>query len=188
MIKKNIDRNGIEYRYGELDQYDYYDRAEMDDVKELSQEIGAVMVFFSELESSLESAIAGLFSDRSDQLGMSVVKFLNYSQKVAMFTEMTTSYISQSGPDIPNHYKRELKHISKELIAMAELRNIVAHAKWMSLDHDGFVRSWVKVDKNTGLPIVKHYKLNSEPLNIICERLRDTDSLLNDYIDDIHIR
>lgn len=187
-MKKNVDGNGLEYRYVDSGHYDFYEPADMDDVKELSQEIGAVLVFFSELEFSLESAIASLFSDRSDQVGMTVVKFLEYSQKVAMFTEMTTSYISWSGKGVPDHYRDELKQISKELLAMAELRNIVAHAKWMSLDNDGFVRSWVKVDKQTGLPIVKYYKLDSGALNMISAKVRSADGLLAQYVENIQLR
>lgn len=187
-MKKNIDRNGLEYKYVDLDQYDTYEPADMGKVKELSQQIGAVIVFSSELEFSVESAIAALFSDRSDEMGMTVVKFLEYSQKVALFTEMTTSYISWSSQALPDRCRDELKQISKELMVMAELRNIVAHAKWMSLDGDGFVRSWVKVDKKSGLPIIKYYKLDDDALNIISKRLRDTDDLLVQYIENIHLR
>ncbi|MBH1979967.1 hypothetical protein I8H89_00430 [Candidatus Saccharibacteria bacterium] len=74
---------------------------------------------------------------------MIVTKKLAYGQKVVLFYDLASRVISYAGLDM----RAELKKLRKELIYMAEIRNVVAHAKWLSITKGAYVRSQVETDR-----------------------------------------
>jgi hypothetical protein len=151
-----VDGNGLRYKNADLEQYDYYDSELMTRLSsKYDKRIGSFLITFGELEHSIECAIAFLISDRSDDFGLRVIMGLTYKQKVDLFNSFCKAYLVayEKGVELV-----KLKELVKRLALAAEARNVVAHAKWMSLDTDGFVRSKVILDSDAFIQF-RCYKL-----------------------------
>lgn len=167
------DRNGLEGKFIILEQNDFFETDEMEKKsKNYSSLIGEFLIEFSDLEYILESEIASILSSRSDDIGAQVAIHLEYMAKVELYTQITTRYID----DVMPEKKSILKQLKKRLVSAGETRNIIAHAKWMSLTEDGFVRSITKTDSDNGYVKFKYYKLTEDVLRNLklkIEKLRD---------------
>lgn len=180
-----------------MDQYlpiGSFDEGE-DPAKELikvSPYIGDILVSFSSLEHSLELAIAGLQSDRSDEPGMLIIKFLEDNQlKIDYFSETARQYILYSKHVKDSHregFISQLKEIVKRLGYAAGIRNIIAHSKWSTITKDFMVVNSTKLNKTTGRVEVKLYKLNPGTLRQIITGINTTNDDLWKLIEKINIR
>lgn len=153
---RTFDMNGIEFKKIGLDQYDYYDDEFMlKNIPKYDKRIGSLLIEFGELEHLLDSAIAFIISDRSDDSGLRITMDMTYRQKVELYNRLCKIYLNVSG-----HSKKvpQLKMNMKNLVSAGDVRNLVAHAKWMSLDEDGFVRTKASMDDEAYIEF-KYYRL-----------------------------
>ena len=169
-----VDNTGLELRYDYLEQFDHYEDDQMKKMSRLySGKIGKVIISFNELESVLESCISFLINNRTDSLGMQVIEYLDFSEKISLGIKLIASNIGIMGEV---EYKVPLQTLRKEFVRLSEIRNLVAHAKWASLDKKSFVRTTLKVETSTGDVKFKAYKITPDILikiNKDINRLRD---------------
>lgn len=176
--------NGLEYIIKDANQFDNieYTQAGLDKVFGiLTTEIGSLLVAFSELEHSLDIAIAETFDNRNHQVGMIVTKKLTYIQKVLLFYDLAMRICSYHQLDLKN----QLKALKKELVYMAEIRNVVAHAKWLSITDGAFVRSQVTGSADSGTPFIKYYKINKSILRDASLRMNEANMAVDKFREDL---
>lgn len=179
-----IEPNGLEYITKNADQFDNieYTQAGLDKVFGiLTREIGSLLVTFSELEHSLDVAIAETFDNQNHQVGMIVTKKLTYIQKVMLFYDLALRICSYHQLDL----KVQLKTLKKELVYMAEIRNVVAHAKWLSITDGAYVRSQVTSNADSGAPFIKYYKINSSVLRDASLRMSEASMAVDKFREDL---
>ncbi len=172
---KTYDGNGIEFKKIGLDQYDYYDDEFMlKNFHKYDKRIGSLLIEFGELEHLLDSAIAFIISDRSDDSGLRITMDMTYRQKVELYNRLCKIYLNVSG-----HSRKipKLKMYIKSLASAGEVRNLVAHAKWMSLDGDGFVRTKASMDDEAYIEF-KYYRLT--PI-VLYNQERRMSKIANDF-------
>lgn len=180
----------------EMDQYislgSFDDEDTHKELEKVSPYIGQILVAFSELEHSLELAIAGLESDRADEPGMFIIKFLEDNRlKIDYFTERARQYILYTEfikEKNKNKTIAELREVSKRLSYAAELRNIIAHSKWNTITKRYTVVNSSKLNKDSGRVEIKLYKLSPSVLRQVVTGLHRTDIELWKLIDKLHIR
>lgn len=174
------DDNGIEYKYIELEQFDAYDYDFMQKKWPLfDKRIGSLLIAFSELEQTLDKAVAFMVSEHSDDLGFRVTMDLTFRQKIELFNRLCRFYL------VITDKKGDLKYFKKfvhELISAGEIRNIVAHAKWMSLDNEGFVRSKTGIDEDAYVRF-RYYKLSPKVLYTLERRINKIDGLFYSFLE-----
>jgi len=127
------------------------------------QAIGNFLISFSHLETSLDHLIITMISDRSDEPGYRVVKYLNFRNKIKLAKEeywQAINFISQKRLKEKN--KKQFEIIFKKLTELSEFRNKIAHANWMTLDERGYVR--VKVGENSGQGGVQFENIKMAPI------------------------
>ncbi len=171
----SIDANGIEFKNIGLDQYDHYDDDYMlKNISKYHKRIGSLLIVFGELEHLLDGAIAFMISDRSDDSGLRITMDMTYRQKIELYNRLCKIYLSVAG-----HSKKvpKLKMHIKSLASAGEVRNLVAHAKWMSLDEDGFVRTKANIDDEAYIHF-KYYRLT--PI-ILYNQERRMSKIANDF-------
>lgn len=176
--------NGLEYIIKDANQLDNieYTQAGLDKVFGiLTTEIGSLLVAFSELEHSLDIAVAETFDNRNHQVGMIVTKKLTYIQKVLLFYDLALRICSYHQLDLKN----QLKALKKELVYMAEIRNVVAHAKWLSITDGAYVRSQVTGSADSGTPFIKYYKINKSILRNASLRMNEANMAVDKFREDL---
>jgi len=174
------DADGLEFKKVSMDQYDYYeDEIILKQFDRYSVRIGSLLMMFSELEHSLDKAIAFIINDRSDDFGFRVTMDMSFMQKIELYNRFFKTYLVAF--DKKDDFTK-LKTIIDRLKSSARIRNIVAHAKWMSLDEDGFVRSKVSLDDEAYIEF-KYYKLTPKVLYNLERKIRKLDNDFYSYID-----
>jgi hypothetical protein len=180
ILEQGTEPNGLDFQVIPSSQYDIIEYTEESLAKvfeKIIEPVGEVLVVFSQLEHTLDVCIASLLNNRSDQLGMTVTKTMDYMQKVNLYYDLATRIVIDYSPlRMP-----ELKMLRKNLQYMGELRNVVAHAKWMSMTTQGYVRSQVRISKATGLPEIKYYKLNKTTLESLISRIGSVENDLDEF-------
>lgn len=170
-----VDRNGIEFKRIGLDQYDSYDDQFMHKYfYKYDKRIGSLLIEFGELEHLLDSAIAFIIWSGSDDTGLRITMDMSYRQKVELYNRLCKVYLNISGftDKIP-----KLKLHIQNLISAGQVRNLVAHAKWMSLDGDGFVRTKANVDEDAYIEF-KYYRLTPK---VLYNQERKISKVANDF-------
>jgi len=151
-------KNKIEVKFEYLDQYDYHGGALTPErEKKYAFLIGTFLMDFSDLERTLDIEIANLISDRSHDEGYIIIKNLKFSAKRELFYDLFFPRIFYAKKKKEN--ANQLKLIRKKLEALATLRNKIAHAKWYTLDKEGYVRVDVNTNKDNGLIRFKRFKI-----------------------------
>lgn len=153
--------------------------------------IGRVLVDFTSLEHDLELAISGLVSDRSDEPGAFLIKFLkDNSDLIKYFSE--SAYIHINFMDGVSDKERgrlqsERDSIVRSLRELAQIRNIIAHSKWITMRDDGYVLNKHEFSKNSGRVEALWYKLNAKTLIAIIAGIKEVNLNLLKFIDDAHL-
>lgn len=182
-MKKNHD-NGIEFKYVELEQYDHYDEDLMvKNQHRYDKRIGSLMIAFNELEKTVERGISFLVSDRSDDNGMRIIIDYSFRQKLILFQRLATVYLHYAKGKKDTKEIVRLKALLKLLLSAAEIRNIIAHAKWMSLDEDGFVRSNKSSLSDEAWVRFKYYKLTPKILYNLERQILKVNTSLYYFLD-----
>ncbi len=119
-------------------------------VESYSRAIGKFFMSFSYLETSLDHMIITAISERADERGYRVIKYLKFRDKIyyakGEYSRMVSCIRNRRRKD--GFYSR-LETICRRLIEISEFRNKVAHANWESLAVSGFVRVKIK-DEQSG--------------------------------------
>jgi hypothetical protein len=151
MSKRNNQRIELEREIESLDQFGrLFGELTARQEESYSRAIGKFLMAFSYLETSLDHMIITAISDRADERGYRVVKYLKFKDKVDYATGEYRRMISF----IRNHRRKNrfisrLDTIIRRLEEIREFRNKVAHAHWTSLSESGFVRVKIQ-DESTG--------------------------------------
>lgn len=175
---KNFKRRIIlEQKEEILEQHDYFESDEIEkEWQKYAKSIGEFLISFSILESTLNEIIIKIISDRADDFGFQVLKYLSFRDKINFANEKYGQIISwgQEGAK-----KKRLKNrwtiIVKKLEEISEFRNKIAHANWATLKN-GFVRVSVRMDVDQGLITFKNIKM---PPSVIRKFINQTDSLVD---------
>lgn len=173
-------KKSIDIKYEELDQYDWFDEEVMNQKENTyAPLVGSFLMWFSNLEYCLDIAIANLISDRHHERGYVVIKNLSIREKIDLFKSLIHPMVFHS--DKKKKIKtKQLNSMVTKLRNLSKLRNKIAHAKWYSLDKDGYVRCDIKTDKENGLIKFKKYKItpiimkrNMKTMEKLCEQIDD---------------
>jgi len=159
-MKKNNSKK-IEAKYEELEQYD---SCWNDDVMTKKEEkyayyIGTFLIRFSSLEHSLDIEVANLINANFHDLGYILTKDVSMFGKIELFYNLAFQQVNLTEKR-KNQKIKQLTAIRKILENLATLRNKIAHAKWNTLDKDGYVRIDTKISKENGFIKFKKTKIN----------------------------
>ena len=181
-MTKRLGKIKLEKEKAVLDQYDYgVDEVIYEKHAQYAPRIGEFFISFSNLEISLNRLIITMISDRSDEEGYRMIKYLNFRNKIELANDQYKYFINYSNsPAIKLRYARRLSAIFKKLQEISEFRNKVAHANWMSLTKKGFVRT--KIRENYDGKGVEFENIKITPA-ILYKFQRQCETLVND-IDD----
>jgi len=167
-----------------LDQYDLpQNEVIQDDPKQYSQyskSIGEIMICFSELEYVLDKVLVESISDRSDR-GYMYIKGLRMRDKIEIFKQLGLDYINIE----IEHFKltkSKLLSIISKLKELNTFRNRVAHANWMTLSKDGFVRTKVFYNNEDGQTEFIEVKMTEELMKKYIIKIRDMTFFLYDKV------
>jgi hypothetical protein len=183
MKNKKIVKPVLETKFEKMDQYDYFD----DDLMCKKEDkyapfIGIFLIRFSNLEYALDSGIAELISERSDD-GYAIIKKLAFSAKIELFYDLAFPRVYYTNKKTQKMIR--LKAIIKKLETTVTLRNKIAHAKWYTLDKDGYVRVDIKTDKDDGLIIFKKFKITPSIIRIGINDVNKLAYKIDDFIDNL---
>lgn len=122
-----------------------------------SKAIGKFFMAFSFLETSLDHMIITAVSDRADEQGYRLIKYLGFRDKINYAKDEYRRMISFiQNERRRNSFNSRLDTIVRRLEEVSEFRNKVAHANWESLSETGFVRVKIQEDRNgEGIQFIK---------------------------------
>ena len=169
-----------------MGQYDFSDSDFMTKkVNKYASLIGSFLISFSEMESVVDIAIAESLIDDSHEIGYNIIKNLNFFAKIELLNDLNQPMICSLMKKKEQRTK-QFKKIIEELKDLATFRNKVAHAKWHTLDKDGYIRTAIVTDKNSGLIAFKKFKIT--PLNIKEKilKIKSVYQKLPDFMQDLY--
>jgi hypothetical protein len=151
-MRRPKERIPIESRTETIDQYAWFDDGEIfRNHDRYAIAIGKFVIAFSGLESCLDSTLANAIDDNADYAGYRIIKHLAFGKKVELLREDKAFFIKMClrGRRAQKNLLA-LKIICDRLAELGEFRNKVAHARWVTLDRDGYVRVKVEEDPKDG--------------------------------------
>jgi hypothetical protein len=175
-MKKRILQEPLESKYEILNQYDY--NLNDDDVMEDKEEkyasyIGSYLIWFSNLEHCLDIELANFINERAHDEGYIIIKDLEIFEKIELFYNLVFPRIFYTSERKANKLK-DLINIKKDLEGLTMLRNKIAHAKWNTLDKNGYVRVDTKTSKENGQIKFRKFKIT---LSIMMRGIKDAKAL-----------
>lgn len=157
--KKASPKNIIKTKDEELDDYDGFDEEVMMEREEkYASHIGAFLMWFSSLENGLDIAIAELIDGDHHHDTYLILKDMEVSKKIELFNELSLSRLAHVNKR-QKLKENQLKSIIKELTSLMVLRNKIAHAKWYSLDKEGYVRVDTKIAKDKKTIVFRRFRI-----------------------------
>jgi hypothetical protein len=176
----------LEVKYEELEQYDsrWDDEVIAKKEEQYASCIGSFLIWFSNLEHSLDIELANLILECSHDKGYLIIKDLEMFEKIELFYNLAFPQVNLAEKKKVLKLK-QLNTIRKQLEDIIVLRNKIAHAKWNTLDEDGFVRVDTKTNKENGF--IKFRKFKITP-TIMRQGMRDIENLaekLSTFTDNI---
>lgn len=164
--EKGQPKNLSEIKYEELEQYDIFDEELMQKKEKMyASYIGAFLIWFSDLEHSLDIETANLISDREHMTGYLVIKNMEISEKIELFYSLAMPIISYTSTK-RKQMTSLLTSIRKRFTNLVILRNKIAHAKWYSLDDQGYVRVDMKTYSDTGNIKFRKFKITPTVMRV----------------------
>ncbi len=187
MAKAKNQRKSLEVKYEELDQYDGWSDEVLEKWEgQYAHHIGKVLIAFSALEHSLEVQLANLINERYHGQGLLSVKDLEMHHKIELFYNLSFQYAYFKYDTSPKRRAKvlaKLGSIRKQLEASSELRNKVAHAKWTTLDDEGYVRVDTKTDKNDGQIRFRKFKITASIIHNASRRMLSQARSLDEFVE-----
>jgi hypothetical protein len=175
----------IEIKYENLDQYDYSDEDLMiKKEKKYASLIGSFLIWFSNLEHNLNIGLADLISERSHEDGYVIIKDMGMFQKIELFYNLAFPRVNFAEKRKAQKLK-QLPLIRRQLEELNTFRNKVAHAKWNTLDKEGYVRVEMITDKENGFIKFKKFKISPEIIKGKLKEIVVLENKLYDFIENI---
>lgn len=167
-------------RFDNLDQYDflleeYIHKAK----KKYAPLIGLFLIEFSSLEHSLNLSVAMGINARTHTLGYSVIESLTTNQRIELFTKL---YLALAKRHADTQVFIDFKSIRKRLKEMNQLRNIICHANWFSLDENGYVRSKISTDGEDGSVRFRNDQVLPHTLNAAVKECKNLARDMDDFV------
>ena len=112
-------------------------------LKESLPLVGEVVMYFNSLERTLSQFVCEILSDRTDSVGLTVLKGMQYRAKLDLFLRFEGDLHRDFGraPESYNGLKSELEELGS-------LRNTVVHADFENTDEMGYTFVHVKHSKS----------------------------------------
>lgn len=150
MPRRNIQRIELESEIELLEQFGRpFGELTQRQEEAYSKAIGKFLMTFSYLETSLDHMIITAVSDRADECGYRVIKYLRFKDKINYAKDEYRRMISfVENERRRNGFNSRLDTIVRRLEEVSEFRNKVAHANWESLSESGFVRVKIQDERN----------------------------------------
>jgi len=142
--------------------------------EKLLPSIGAVVMYFSGMESSLNPALCEMFTDRTDSTGLMVLHKMNFAAKIDLFKRFCNDFHLAVHKE-PKEYEK-LVHSLKEA---GRLRNLVVHADWDSTDEEGYTFVALKINQK-GME-QEYLQFSEGSLSKIVDLINNTNSKLERY-------
>ena len=162
-----------------LEQYDLVYGDYIDKVaRRYEARIGRLFIRFSELEHTLDIAIAERLSDRSHDLGYMVLDGVSLNNKIELFRKLLHSYTKLLRPSRLKTFQSIVKRLHEARV----FRNYVAHANWRSLEKSGYVRT--RVTEKDGDIVFKKVRVTPSVLEAWCLRIERLDALLYEFVEE----
>jgi hypothetical protein len=176
MVKSQNKQKAIEVKYEELEQYDSRWDGEVMEKKEecYASYIGSFLIWFSNLEHGLDIEIANLINERFHDEGYIIIKDLEMFGKIELYYNLAFPKVHIANKRKALKLKR-LGTIKKQLEGLAILRNKIAHARWNTLDKDGFVRVDTKTNKENGFIKFRKFKITPTTMR---QGMKDIENLV----------
>lgn len=131
--------------------------------------IGSICVLFNGLERTVDELICNIISDRSDHMGLLIIKNYSFSQKIELLKTFCLNFLSEDNPKEKKLLKK-FNIITKRLNKLNEYRNAVIHGDWENIDKESFIPSKIKFNKG----LILEYRLFPEKkLHEIIEMIND---------------
>jgi hypothetical protein len=121
--------------------------------------IGAFLIWFSNLEHSLDYEIVDLIGVGSHDDGYKLIKYLEVSDKIKIFYDLFVVRVL-NGEKRKKQKMVRLEQLRKKLETLSILRNKIAHAKWYTLDKEGYVRVDIKTSREDGFIKFRKFKIS----------------------------
>lgn len=184
--KPKNQRKSLEIKFEELDQYDGWSDEVLEKWEgQYAYHIGKLLISFSALEHSLEVQLANLINERAHEEGFLIAKDLEMHHKIELFYNLCFQFIYYKFDTSKQRPKllAKLSSIRKQLEASSELRNKVAHAKWTTLDDEGYVRVDTKTNKEDGRIRFRKFKMTAAILHNAARRMKGQAATLDDFME-----
>ncbi|MFA6466400.1 MAG: hypothetical protein WCV71_00900 [Patescibacteria group bacterium] len=181
MKKRAKPKNDLETKLERLDQYDYIDEDLMYKKRDkYAPLIGKFLIEFSNLEHTLDIEIAELLGHGSHDTGYAVLKNLDFSSKIELFYDLVYPLVC-CAEKRKEQKLLQIKEFRNKLDNLCVLRNKIAHAKWYTLDKDGYVRVSVKTNKIDGLINFRKLKITPTIIKNGLKRIEPLSEKLSDF-------
>ena len=184
--KKKSSKSSIETSHESLEQRDWLDTEFMEKhEKRYSRAIGSFLIHFGILEHSLDTAIAELIDQTGHHMGYLIIKKLTMKQKIDLFYDLGNSMVKIIGKH-PKRRINKLKKVNHGLCELNTLRNKIAHAKWGSLDRDGYVRVEIQIDEDDGFIKFKKYKITPRMIGKAKTQIEKLSEKLDEIVENLY--
>ena len=171
----------MERKTRQFDQYLGHDAGDEEKVNEYLNEslplVGEVVMYFNSLERTLAHFLCEILSDRTDSVGLIVLKGMQYRGKLDLFLRFEDD-LHRCLEKVPESYRG----LKKELEELGNLRNTVVHADFENTDDMGYTFTHVKHTKD-GLT-QEYVQFSVESLIRLIARIIESRSWLCDYWDE----
>jgi hypothetical protein len=162
-----------------LEQYDFAYGDYIDKVaRRYEARIGRFFIRFSELEHTLDIAIAEWLSDRSHELGYLVLEGYSLNNKIQLFRRLLHSHTKLLRPSRMKTFQSIVKKLDEARI----FRNYVAHANWQTLERSGYVRT--RVAEKEGVIVFRKVRVTPSVLDAWYRRLERLDESICEFVEE----
>lgn len=160
-------KNEIDVMVKDLDQHDVFDYENIFKTSyKYSRPIGMFLIDFSRLEYFLNYMICKSINERGDEIGLRVIKYLEMDIKISLANDQYRRLVNLLvDHKVKKKIKIKFELIMSRLKAINKFRNYIAHASWITLDKNGFVRIDVRENKGDGTIYFKYAKLSPSVIN-----------------------
>jgi hypothetical protein len=140
--------------------------------------IGRIVMEFNALEQWFDQFICHVFSDRSEDLGLTVIHKMTYSNKIDLFKRLSDDepYESQIMNEESN---RTYEGLIKNLRESGRLRNLVVHADWESTNKEKYTYVNLRISKEGKKQ--EYIQFSEDSLGEIIELIWKTRGQVSEY-------
>lgn len=155
----------------------------------LQEGIGKLLMSFSFLEQSLNDALCYLINNRTDSVGILIIRKMFFKQKLNLYKDMIFELITNcvSNPAKNKRILDKANNIIRKAEELSEFRNRIVHTDWTTVDIDNFYTVSIETDNKKETNI--HYKKMKITPSIIIKFVRQNEALrdkLYELVEDIY--